>query len=198
MWDTPGQYTLTYNTPPPPPSVRLEAEIPAGKTNLYLDEWRRSEGQINVEILIHAAMQGETTLNSFSLTEKIRNWDELLSKVCVCVYMCVCMDDKRDTVTRWQIVQIQQRHRPKRAEMLRPRLPPRSWVTVWKHLVNNKYVPITPHELLLQACAAPHLPTPSNTWNYHGALTPSRWTTAYADCINNNEDLQHSYVRPQT
>lgn len=42
-------------------------------------------GQINVQILIHAAMQGDYTPSELilSLTEKIRNRDELLSKVCV-------------------------------------------------------------------------------------------------------------------
>lgn len=62
------------------------------------------QGQINVQILIHAAMQGDYTHSELilSLTEKIRIRDELLSKVCVCV------DDKRDIVTHWQIVQIEQ------------------------------------------------------------------------------------------
>lgn len=74
-----------------------------------MEEERR--GQINVQILIHAAMRGDYTPSELilSLTEKIRNRDELLSKVCVGV--CVGVDDKRDTVTHWQILQIEQGER---------------------------------------------------------------------------------------
>lgn len=70
-----------------------------------MEEERR--GQINVQILIHAAMQGDYTPSELilSLTAKIRDRDELLSKACAFV------DDKRDTVTHGQIQQIEGRRR---------------------------------------------------------------------------------------
>lgn len=110
MWDTPVQYALPLTLCP---SVRFEAQIPAEKTNLYLDEWRRRAEARSMYRYWYAQPCKETTLllNPFSLsfTAKIRNWDELLSKVCV--WLCVCGGDKRDTVTHWQTLQMEQGER---------------------------------------------------------------------------------------
>lgn len=48
-------------------------------------------GQINVQILIRAAMQGDYTPSELilSFAAKIKNQDELLSKVYECVCVCV-------------------------------------------------------------------------------------------------------------
>lgn len=73
--------------------------------NQSISGWIEEErpGQINVQILIRAAMQGDCTPSELilSFAAKIKNQDELLSKVYECV--CVCADDKRDTITHWEI-----------------------------------------------------------------------------------------------
>lgn len=66
---------------------------------------------------------------------KIRNWDELLSKVCVRVTLWVCGRQKRHCNSLAD-------RRERRERRYRHRLPPQRSVMVWEEHVNNKYLPL--------------------------------------------------------
>lgn len=94
MWDTAVQYTLPLLSPPISQILGTDTCWENQSISGRMEEERR--GQINVQILIHAAMRGDYTPSELilSLTEKIRNRDELLSKVCV----CVCVEMTKETL----------------------------------------------------------------------------------------------------
>lgn len=82
----------------------------------WMEEERR--GQINVQILIHAAMQGDYTPSELILSLSLQRLGIEMNcwvrRVCVC--LCVCADDKRDPVTHWQILQIERGERGENKE----------------------------------------------------------------------------------
>lgn len=107
--DTLVQYTLPYALRP---SVSLGTDT--CWENQSISGWMEEErqGQINVQILINAAMQGDYTpselIHSLSRSLPVKRLGIEMNCWVRFAGVFVCVDDKRDTVACWQILQIEQ------------------------------------------------------------------------------------------
>lgn len=136
---------------------------------------------------------------SLSPSEKIRNRDELLSKVCGCI--CVCRWQKRhcsvlaDTTDRASREWIGEKG--SRDTYKRHRLPPQSSVMVCEGSTSIKKIPpVAARWTAAAACTARHLLTPWSTSNYNDALTLSFCELQHPLAVSNTQtDTQHSYPR---
>lgn len=132
MWDTLVQY---------PPSLTHSAHQSDWRHWYLLRKpiyiWMNGGGEArpdrctDIDTSSHARSRHSWT-HSLS---KIRNWDELLSKVCVCVTLWVCGRQKRHCNSLAD-------SRERRERRYRHRLPPQRSVMVWEEHVNNKYLPL--------------------------------------------------------